>query len=164
MRKLLLILLAVLGAAGGAGIALLLAPAPSELVTINPCETPQAHAADGAEPASSDPPAGVDYVKLSNQFVVPIIREGNVTSLVVLSLSLEVTADGSETVYKKEPKLRDAFLQTLFEHASTGGFDGDFTNGNAMQLLRDALLEIARRTLGAVVSDVLIIDMVRQDN
>ncbi|MGO4916788.1 flagellar basal body-associated FliL family protein [Pseudogemmobacter sp. W21_MBD1_M6] len=164
MKKLLPILLAILGVAGGLGAGVLFKPAPSEIVEINPCEKPGTDHANVVDAESPDQPTGLDYVKLNNQFVIPIIRKGNVASLVVLSLSLEVSTGGSETVYKKEPKLRDAFLQTLFEHASAGGFDGDFTNGNSMRLLRDALLEIARRTLGAIVSDVLIMDLVRQDN
>ncbi len=81
----------------------------------------------------------------------------------VLSLSLEVTTAMTEQVYAREPRLRDGFLRVLFDHANAGGFGGAFTQSNNMEILRGALLEVARKSLGAAVSDVLIIDIVRQD-
>ena len=50
-----------------------------------------------------------------------------------------------------------------FQGTNAGGFDGAFTQSNNMDVLRSALLEVARKTMGAVVSDVLIVDIVRQD-
>ena len=70
-----------------------------------------------------------EYVKLNNQFVVPVVEDGRVAAMVVLSLSLEVEAGNTEAVYQREPKLRDAFLQVLFDHANVGGFCGSFTDG-----------------------------------
>ena len=61
-------------------------------------------------------------------------------------------------------KLRDAFLQVMFDHANAGGFSGSFTDGSNLILLRAALLEMAVKTLGDVISDVLINDIVRQDS
>ncbi len=106
---------------------------------------------------------GHDYVKLNNQFIVPIVAHGKVGSMVILSLSLEVTAGSSTLVYSGEPKLRDAFLQVLFDHANAGGFAGNFTEGTKMQVLRNALLETAVKVMGPIVTNVLIDDIVRQD-
>ena len=78
-------------------------------------------------------------------------------------MNLEVAVGGRELVYQREPKLRDAFLQVLFDHANAGGFDGVFTSGRNMALLRDALKETAQKTLGETLNDVLIVDFVRQD-
>jgi hypothetical protein len=105
-----------------------------------------------------------DYVKLSNQFVVPVVEEGRVAAMVILSLSLEVPAGTAETVFAREPKLRDVFLQVLFDHANAGGFRGAFTDGANLKLLRRALFEVASGVLGDLVSDVLIVDIVRQDS
>ena len=66
-------------------------------------------------------------------------------------------------VYEREPKLRDAFLRVMFDHANAGGFDGAFTNSNQMDVLRRALREVAQKTIGPTASDVLILDIVRQD-
>lgn len=131
--------------------------------------TPATSAVDGAgKSGSGETGAGggeaPEYVKLSNQFVVPILSGGDVVSLVILSLSLEVPQGQGEVVYDREPKLRDAFLQVLFDHANAGGFAGDFTSNSALAPLRQALREAAFAVLGDRVSDVLISDIVRQDS
>ena len=95
--------------------------------------------------------------------MVPVVEDKKVVSLVVLSLTLEVELGQSAAVFEREPKIRDAFLQVLFDHANTGGFQGSFTNTTRMTVLRNALREMAQRTLGPTVSDVLIMDIVRQD-
>ena len=105
-----------------------------------------------------------EYVKLNNQFVVPVLQEGRIRSLVILSLSLEVAPGTTEQVYAREPKLRDGFLRILFDHANTGGFSGTFTDGANLVMLRAALLESAQRVIGQTVTDVLISDMARQDS
>lgn len=179
MRKLLPVLLALVGLLTGGGAGFLLRPAPADRAAINPCgdaegsgtEHPSAHAdgavtaAEGtADPVSPDGPPTHEYVKLNNQFVVPVVESGEVAALVILSLSLEVTAGMTEEVYAREPKLRDLFLQVLFDHANAGGFRGAFTQSNNMETLRNALVEVARKSLGAAVTDVLIVDIVRQDS
>jgi flagellar protein FliL len=83
--------------------------------------------------------------------------------MVILSLSLEVTTGSTEAIFQREPKLRDVFLQVLFDHANAGGFKGSFTDGSNMIVLRRALLETAKATMGDIVKDVLIVDIVRQD-
>ena len=92
------------------------------------------------------------------------MKQGKVSSLIVMSLSIEVTPGLAERVYDIEPKLRDGFLQVLFDHANSGGFDGSFTDGASLILLRQALNETARRIFGKEVTDVLILSIVRQDS
>jgi hypothetical protein len=76
---------------------------------------------------------------------------------------LEAKTGAREAIYAREPKLRDAFLQVLFDHANTGGFKGAFTDSGTMSTLRTALTEIAQKTIGNQINDVLVIDIVRQD-
>lgn len=117
-----------------------------------------------ADTAMAAPDPGPrDYVRLNNQFVVPVLADGRVESFVILSISLEVTPGGSTAVYAREARLRDAFLAALFEHANFGGFRGTFTAAEPLRALRAALLEAATAALGPVVTDVLIVDLVRQD-
>jgi len=165
MGKLLPILLALVGLGGGVGAGIALRPAPQEAVVMaNPCgEVPAEHPAPENTKPEEDANAAHDYVKLNNQFVVPVVDDGRISSLVVLSLSLEIGTGQSETIYQREPKLRDAFLQVMFDHANSGGFNGSFTNSIPMSVLRNALREAAQKTLGSIVSDVLIMDIVRQD-
>lgn len=103
------------------------------------------------------------FVRMNNQFIVPVIRDDRVAAMVVLSLSLEVPPGETETVFQLEPLLRDTFLQILFDHAYTGGFDGAFTHARNMRVLREALHAGARKLLGPSVRNVLIVDIVRQE-
>lgn len=142
-------------------------------VTAQPaCEDPdcvagaEAEAKPGSGKGAGDstkPSDTPDYVSLKNQFVVPVIRGERVASLVVLSLSLEIEPGREEGVFLKEPKLRDAFLKAMFDHAHTGGFDGAFTGSERMASLRLALFETGRRVLGEDLRDVLITEIVRQE-
>lgn len=166
IRKLIPLLLAVVGLAVGVGAGLFLRPPAHEAEAVAE-DSPDAHATETAETdahGETDAKAAPEYVKLNNQFVVPVLEDGKVVSMVVLALSLEVTEGGSEQVYAREPKLRDAILQVLFDHANSGGFAGAFTDGSNLILLRKSLLEVAQKTLGPVVVDVLISDIARQDS
>ena len=166
MGKILPILLALIGLGAGIGGGIALRPDPTEIADLEPCGgTGQQYAAEleMEESAAEPKPSSLEYVKLNNQFVIPVVGDGRVRALVVMSLNLEVAVGGRELVYQREPKLRDAFLQVLFDHANAGGFDGVFTSGRNMALLRDALKETAQKTLGETLNDVLIVDFVRQD-
>lgn len=116
-----------------------------------------------AEEVAAAPPESLDFARMNNQFVVPVIDQGRVAAMVILSLSIAVEAGNTEAVFAQEPRLRDAFLQTLFNHANMGGFDGNYTESGSMTLLRGALRETAQRVLGAVAQDVLVVEIVRQD-
>ena len=159
-----LLLLAGLGAGVGAGV-LLRAPVPEE--TAEP-ENTEAEAeaeaeTDTARPPEQGAPGQSEFVRLNNQFIVPIVRDGTVRSLVILSLSVEVDLGNTQLVFSQEPRLRDSFLQVLFAHANAGGFDGGFTQAIAMDPLRVGLRDAATQVLGAIARDVLITDITRQD-
>lgn len=157
IKKLLPVILALLGLGAGVGGGMVLRPAAE-----HPAD-PAAEAAPAEGEAEADPENAPEYVKLNNQFVVPVLEDGRVVSMVIMALSLEVAKDSSESVYSREPKLRDAFLQVMFDHANAGGFKGSFTDGSNLILLRKALLEAAQSTLGDSVKDVLISEIARQD-
>ncbi len=164
MRKLLPILLALVGLMAGGGAGYMLRPQPKEhadaAVVCPPTSAPTAETpADSAHGEVAE----TEFVKLNNQFVVPVVENGTVAAMVILSLSLEVPKGESSKVYDREPKLRDSLLQTLFNHANAGGFKGSFTDPLAMEELRTALLETVRGVMGAAVGSVLITDIVRQD-
>jgi hypothetical protein len=159
MRKLIPVVLAVAGL--GAGIAAGLWLRPDHDATDTAAQADDA----GATPEDAEDAGAVpEFVKLSNQFVVPVVDQGRVAAMVVLSLSLEIEEGGSDAVFAREPKLRDMFLQVLFDHANVGGFSGSFTDGSNLIVLRNSLKEAANMVLGTVVKDVLIIDIARQDS
>lgn len=142
-------ILALIGLGAGVGAGVFLRPSKDHSHT---------------EPAATEEAAAKsDFVKLNNQFVIPVVEGGRVVSLVIMSLSVEVTLGSTEDVFSKEPKLRDAMLQIMFDHANAGGFKGVFTDGANLTLLRRALTESAQKILGDIVKDVLISDLARQD-
>jgi flagellar protein FliL len=161
MRKILPVLLALLGLGAGVGGGLMLRPAPMADDDMGDAHDTAADA--DAEHGEGDPAAEPEFVKLSNQFVIPVLEDGRIVSMVIMSVNLEVTAGSTEAVFAREPKLRDGFLQVLFDHANAGGFRGSFTDGANMVNLRTALMEVASATLGEMVKDVLIVDIGRQD-
>ena len=153
MRKLLPVLLALLGLGAGVGAGFALKPAPPAVEHADHSPAP--------EPVSA---GSREYVPMSNQFVVPLIENGRVTSLIVISLSIEATMGSKDTILAREPRLRDAFIQVMFDHANSGGFRGNFTNSSTMLTLRAAMKEAAQKTLGPIAHDVLVVDILRQDN
>ena len=171
MKALLLpLILLILGTGAGVGAAIALKPEPAEEdETAENClpgetvagEAPSASA--GTADHGSDAGAEAEYAKLSNQFVVPVIHDDTIAAMVVLSLSVEVPPGGKDPVFAAEPKLRDAFLQVLFNHANAGGFSGNFTATSTMRTLREDLRSVAQTVVGDIARDVLVLDIVRQD-
>lgn len=159
IRLLVPVIFLLLGLGGGVAAGLFMAePAPSETV-----EEADETAEIDPDPSGPSPTGQTEFVRLNNQFVVPIVRDGTVRSLVVMSLTLEVALGNNQTVFNQEPRLRDSFLQAMFAHANAGGFDGSFTQAVTMAPLRRALRDAARQSLGEIVHDVLIVDITRQD-
>ena len=161
MGKILPVLLALIGIGAGVGAGVMLKPEPKLDEMGNPCgEVP---AKQDAEPEEPEVPADVEYVKLNNQFIVPVVDEARVASMMVISISVEVAQGRREEVFAREPKIRDAFLQVFFDHANLGGFTGTFTASKNLDVLRRALRETSKNHFGDLISDVLITDIARQD-
>lgn len=140
-------------------------------------------AAGGAEAAAPCPPGEADpfappakaeekggegselaYVTMDKPFVVPVFKGDKVVAMVVLSLSVETDTESAPAVEGVKPRLRDSFLQAMFRHANSGGFDGSFTTGTKMDDLKSALLQAAKSILpGAPPGEVLITEIARQD-
>lgn len=151
------IVFVLVGGGAGAGAGLMLAP-----------KAETAHEATTDVHEEADPHAvpsdhGVEYAKLNNQFIVPVVRDGTTRAVVALNLSAEVVSGGQGDVFAVEPKLRDALFAALLEHARLGGFDEDYTDGDNMQLLRDSLRRTAVSVLPDTITDVMILDVTRME-
>jgi flagellar protein FliL len=177
MKKLLVpLILTLVGSGSGVAAGLFLfPPAPPTDPAMGPCGAVDPHmdathvpteeeimtaAAEGGESVN----AGYEYLRLPNQFIVPVVRDGAVSAMVALSISLEVMAGQKDATLLVEPKIRDVILRVLFDHANAGGFDGSFTASSAMRDLRAALVQAATLAAPELVHDVLITDIQRQDN
>jgi hypothetical protein len=183
MKILLPIILALLGLGAGVGAGLAFRPpVPEEAVAeVGPCAPAEGHdeeateAADACtaesddpfdhpEKAAHDPDLHLTYVPIEKPFIVPVFAQEKITAMMVMSLSVETEEKQSELVAAMAPRLRDRFLQVMFRHANSGGFDGSFTEGRRMDDLRAGLLSAAREVMaGAFVGDVLITEIARQD-
>ncbi|MEP2717377.1 flagellar basal body-associated FliL family protein [Pseudophaeobacter sp.] len=171
IAKLLPVILLIVGTGVGIGAGIMLAPAPEPEVAHSTGD----NMGDDIDHAEEEPMEEVEldedglpttnreYVKIDNQFVIPVVERDNLSSLVVIALSLEVKPGVGERIHILEPKLRDAFLQVLFDHANMGGFRGAFTRSDVLNPLRTALREAAQKELGSGVYDVLIVEISRQD-
>ena len=163
IKKLLPIIFLLIGVGGGIGAGIALKPSPEEMAMQNPCGDVHTEKTETDHEAPADQEDEPEYVELNNQFVVPVVSDDMVDSLVVISIGIELDQGQAEAVYKREPKLRDALLQVLFDHANIGGFRGRFTDGNNMDVLRVSLTEAAQAIMGNVVRGVVITDIARQD-
>ncbi len=173
IAKLLPVILLIIGVGAGIGAGIMLAPAPAPEVAKTGDEMGDDIDHSEDEEASGDdddvdmdalgPNPNREYIKIANQFVVPVVERDSLSSLVVISLSLEAKTGLSEKIHLYEPKLRDAFLQVLFDHANMGGFRGAFTRSDVLNPLRTALREAAQEVLGKSVYDVLLVEISRQD-
>lgn len=173
MGKILPILLILLGVGGGGAAGLMLRPeaTPEQAADAKPDGSGATHEISCPETAGhteAEKPnrdydvADSEFVKLSNQFVVPVLADDEIDAMVVLSISLEVSTGTRETIFQREPKLRDGFLQVLFDHSNSGGFEGNYISSAALDDLRRALTENARKIGGSAVRDVLIVEFVKQ--
>lgn len=164
MKKIILpVLLATMGTAAGSAAGYFLRPADEPVAM--PDDTPEAEPTytEVAPAPVEEENKNVEYAKLSNQFVVPVVEDGQMKSLVIMTLSVEVPTGEKAAVFEVEPRLRDAFFSALIEHANIGGFDGNFTSSANMRSLREALFDASQTAVGPMISDVLILDIARQD-
>lgn len=117
----------------------------------------------GGEVAAPAPAAATVSMPLPEQFFVPIVRNGSLRAVMVLSLGLEVVETRVEALHAREFRLRDAMLRALMIHANTGGFDGNFTAEPRLELLGATLLAAAQKVAGEDVRAILIGDIARQE-
>jgi hypothetical protein len=188
VKKLLPLVIGLLGLGAGIGAGLALKPAVEPEHKVADCASPAsehgaATAAEGepaasapCEPATADPfaptapaekkpAAELAYVTMDKPFVVPVFAGEKVVAMVVLSLSVETDAETAHIIEAVKPRLRDAFLKAMFRHANSGGFDGSFTSGRKMEDLKSALLQAARDVMTeTLVEEVLITEIARQDS
>ncbi|MEO1322133.1 MAG: flagellar basal body-associated FliL family protein [Pseudomonadota bacterium] len=112
------------------------------------------------KPASSGDSA---YYKFSREFVVPIMRGGQVKSLVILHISLETDPETSDSLFTEEPKLRDNIMTTLIELSNDGRTLEELTNVNNYETIRSMILMNLNDAISDGIKNVLIVDVAKQD-
>ena len=152
MKKLFPILLIIIAIAGGGAAGFFLKPAP-----------------EVKEPDSKDEHVDESdveertYVKIGRQTIIPVVNEGETQALMLFELAVDVPAGLSANVHEMEPRLRDAFLRELFQMSYTGAFMTNFTDDRVIEELRKSLTRAAQEHIGSKESEVLILDVMRQE-
>ena len=163
MKKLLPIIFLLVGIGAGVGAGLALRPEPAPVEPSEAGESEE-HAEKSAKDDDEEgPPSGREYVDLVDQFIVPVVNDDAVASLILITLTIEVESGHREAIFEAEPRIRGALLQTMFDHANIGGFNGAFTNSSKLDRLRKTFLEVAQKAYGDEITDVLIVQITRQD-
>lgn len=103
------------------------------------------------------------YYKFSREFVVPIMRGGQVTSLVILHISLETDSATSEKLFSEEPKLRDNIMTTLIGLSNDGRTLEEPTNISNYETIRSMILMNLKDSIDDGIQNVLIVDMAKQN-
>lgn len=124
-------------------------------------EKKDAHGADphGGGGATSE----VIYYKFTREFVVPIIRNGRVSSLVILNLNLEADASISQKLFEMEPKLRDNIMTTLITLSNDGTTFESMTSVENYESIRSMVLSNLKSVVATGINNVLIVDLAKQD-
>lgn len=106
---------------------------------------------------------GAGYLKIPNQFVVPIVRHGNVKALAVVSISLEIDEAERDTLSHELPRIKALTLQTLLNHAALGGFDGNFADLEHTTELSQRITDRLRHDVSHSIANTLLLELARQD-
>lgn len=105
----------------------------------------------------------IEFIKFKRQFVVPVLANDDVQALILLNIGLEVPGDKREDMFRLEPRFRDAFIRELLQLSDAGYFDSELTSPDTYEVLRETLARAAREISDDGISDVLILDLSRQD-
>ncbi|WP_306754456.1 hypothetical protein [Paracoccus actinidiae] len=186
MKKLLPLLIPVVALVGGVAAGEMLRPAPEG--PGHAAEAPagehgeaetDAHGSDDHAADPSDHAAANDYggghddghggpvpaegwFTFPSQFFVPLMRNGDMGAVMILTLTIETPGAELAAMEQQEHRLRDALLRELLIHANTGGFDGNFTSEVRLAPLREKLHKAAQASTDLTVKAVLIEDIARQ--
>lgn len=115
------------------------------------------HGDGGHDAASAE-----GWFTFPSQFFVPLMRNGDMGAVMILTLSIETGGGELSAMKQQEHRLRDALLRELLIHANTGGFDGNFTVEARLAPLRERLQKAAQASTDLPIKAVLIEDIVRQ--
>jgi len=105
----------------------------------------------------------IEFIKFKRQFVVPVLANDDVQALILLNIGLEVPGNKRDDMFRLEPRFRDAFIRELLQLSDAGYFDSELTSPDTYEVLRETLSRAARDISEDGISDVLILDLSRQD-
>lgn len=104
------------------------------------------------------------YFRFSREFVVPIIQNERVASLVILNINIEADAAASDKLFSQEPVLRDVVMTTLIEISGDGRTFQSMTSIENYETVRSLILgNLQKKFPDMGIKNILILDIARQD-
>ncbi len=103
------------------------------------------------------------YFKFTREFIVPLMKEGQVDALIIININLEADPSLSQTLFSLEPKLRDNIMTTLIGLSNDGVTFETMTDVDSYETLRSTILMNLQTVVATGVENVLILDMAKQD-
>ena len=117
----------------------------------------------GGGHGSSGSSGNVSYFRFSREFVVPVLEDDRVASLVILNINLEVDSSISASLFSQEPKLRDNIMSTLIALSGDGDTFRNITQVESYESVRSMVLMNLKSVVPNGIENVLIVDMAKQD-
>ncbi|GAB5455948.1 MAG: hypothetical protein Hens2KO_21770 [Henriciella sp.] len=117
----------------------------------------------GDKYAKSGGSGSSEYYKFSREFVVPVMRNDQVKSLVILHINLEADSSTVDDLFSEEPKLRDNIMTTLIGLSNDGRTLEEPTQIDNYEMIRSMVLMNLKDSVSDGIKNVLIVDMAKQD-
>lgn len=105
----------------------------------------------------------VVYFKFTREFIVPIMHDRKVESLVILNINLEADSSISQKLFSMEPKIRDNIMTTLIELSNDGRTFENMTDVESYETIRAMVLLNLQKAVPSGIQNVLIVDIAQQD-
>lgn len=122
------------------------------------------HSKSGHGDSHSKAAAGdMNYFRFSREFVVPLMRNERVASLVILNISLETDTTVTDKMFLMEPKLRDNIMTTLVHLSNDGSTLSALTSVDNYERVRGMILNNLENVVPSGIQNVLILDAAKQD-
>lgn len=103
------------------------------------------------------------YFNFSREFVIPIMANQRVESLVLININLEVQSSVMDKLFSIKPKLRDNIMTTLVGLSNDGSTLIDPTSVDSYETIRSVVLMNLNSVVASGIENVLIMDMAKQD-
>ena len=111
----------------------------------------------------SEASADIQYFTFSREFVVPIMANQRVDSLVILNINLEAQSSVMEKLFSVKPKLRDNIMTTLVSLSNDGQTLVEPTSVDSYETIRSVILMNLNSVVATGIENVLIMDLAKQD-
>ncbi|MEO9968461.1 MAG: hypothetical protein ABJG15_01315 [Hyphomonadaceae bacterium] len=105
----------------------------------------------------------VRFFNFNREFVIPIMANQRVDSLIIININLEVQASVLDKLFSLKPKLRDNIMTTLVELSNDGHTLVEPTSVDSYETIRSTVMLNLGSVVDKGIENVLIMDLAKQD-